>query len=437
PVPLPGRSIPAGRAARLPRARGSKPATARATCVALGDGIVARAAVVAVVVLVARARTAHGQPGLGLGEAVAAAGRASPGLADAKLGASEAGLEVEEAAGAFDLRLETSGSYSESFAPVYVSSLAQTRIVRLRDLVFDQQVVRRFSTGTEAALGYSSLTESVLGSPADISLTREALQLRLSQALLRGRSPSANLAPMRAAERRGEAARLALRARAAGLIRAVEIAYWELSYAEREADIQERALEAARRHLDETRRRVRVGRVAPADMLVVERAVAVAADELVAADARRRTRALELARLTGIDAAAARTRDRPRPRGAGNPGAVLGAVRAGPAGRVADLLRDGQQEAAHAIDDRSLPRLDLVVSAGPSGEQPSFGQALESMARFDELAWSAGLVFSYVPGGRAEAAARTRAEAERRRAELARQVAWRDIEDRVRKLTAT
>src|SRR5262249_2932721 len=152
--------------------------------------------------------------------------------------------DAKDADGAFDLRLDANWTYSESFAPVFVSSVADTRIIRLRDLILDQQVSRRFATGTEVALEHLSLTESVFGTPAgDFTLSRETIELRVTQALLRGRSPAANLAPLRAAERRDDAAHLALRARAADLARAVEVAYWELAYAERELDIQERALD--------------------------------------------------------------------------------------------------------------------------------------------------------------------------------------------------
>src|SRR5205807_10294321 len=119
----------------------------------------------------------------------------------------------------------------------------------------------------------------------------------------------ANLAPVRASALRRDAAGLALRARLGELVRAVETGYFELVYAQRELAILESSLEAARRHLDDARRRVRAGRLAPAGLLTVERAVAVAADELVAADGRRRTRALELARLCGFEPAGLTARD--------------------------------------------------------------------------------------------------------------------------------
>ena len=400
----------------------------------MGDGLAVTRA--AGIMLVAFSAAAQAQ-GLSLGDAVGSALRGAPEMADAKLAVTEAGADIKEADGAFDLRLDANWTYAESFAPVFVSSVSMAQIIRLRDFVLDQTASRRFSTGTEVAVEYLSLTESVLGGTNDFTLTRETVELRLTQSLLRGRSLSANLAPLHAAQRKDDATRLALKARAADLARAVEVAYWELAYAERELDIEERALDASRKHLDDTRKRVRAGRVAPADLLIVERAVAVAADELVAADGRRRARALELARLTGLDTAQLHARDWPSPRGTVRPDAVLDAVRNAPLARAADALRDAREEEARAIGDRSLPRLDVVAMAGPSGEQPTAGEALRAMARFDELAWSVGLVFSWSPGGTAQEAASERATAERRRAGLAREIARRDLEDHARKMIAT
>jgi HAE1 family hydrophobic/amphiphilic exporter-1 len=386
--------------------------------------------------LVCLSGTAWADGGVALSAAVDAALRGAPELADARLTVTEAAADASEADAAFDLRLDADWSFSESFAPVYVTSLASSRTLRLRDTSLDQSVTRRFSTGTEVAVEYLSLTESVLGEATDFSLTRETARLRLSQSILRGRSQAANLAPLRAAEQRGEAARLGVRARAAEVIRGVEVAYWELAYAQREVAIEERALDATRRHLDDTRRRVRAGRVAPADLLVVERAVAVAADELVAADGRRRTRALELARLTGLDTPSLQARDWPGPGTTLHPEALLAAVRTAPLPRAADALAEARRQEARAQDDRTLPRLDLVGSIGPSGERPTVGDALRAMASFDETAWSVGMVFSWTPGGSSQEAARARADAQRLRAELGREIAQRDLEDRARKLLA-
>ena len=376
---------------------------------------------------------AHAQ-GVGVGDAVGAALRSAPEMVDAKLAVVESGADVKDADGAFDLRLDANWNYSESFAPVYLASVATAQTLRLRDFVLDQSVTRRFSTGTEVGVEYLSFTENVFSNETSTTLTRETVVARLTQPLLRGRSPSANLAPLRAAGHRDDAMRLVLKARAADLTRAVEVADWELAYAERELDIEERALDASRKHLEDTRKRVRAGRVAPADLLIVERGVAVAADELVASDGRRRAKVLELARLTGLDAAGLHARDWPKDRGTVRPEAVMQAVRDAPMARSIDALREARDQDARATDDRSLPRLDLIVAAGPSGEQPTVGDAFRAMARFDELAWSAGLVFTWSPGGSAQEAAAERAQAGRRRAGLAREIAHRDLEDRVRKL---
>jgi HAE1 family hydrophobic/amphiphilic exporter-1 len=399
----------------------------------MGDGTVVRRLVG--VWLIGCATLAHAQ-GVGLGDAVGAALRGAPEMVDAKLAVVESGADVKEADGAFDLRLDANWNYSESFAPVYLASVSTTQVLRLRDFILDQSVTRRFSIGTEIGVEYLSFTESVIAGETTTTLSRETIALRLTQPLLRGRSPSANLAPLRAAGRRDDATRLLLKARAADMARAVEVAYWELAYAERELEIQERALDASRKHLEDTRKRVRAGRVAPADMLIVERAVAVAADELVAADGRRRAKALELSRLTGLDAAALHARDWPRDRGTVRPEAVMEAVRSAPMAHSIDALREAREQEARATDDRSLPRLDLVAMAGPSGEQPNVGDAFRAMARFDELAWSVGLVFTWSPAGSAQDAAAERAQAERRRAGLAREIARRDLEDRARKLVA-
>src|SRR5262249_3729913 len=157
-------------------------AAAGAARLAMGDGLaVSRAAGV---ILLFWSGVAQAQD-ISLGEAVGAALKGAPEAADAKLAVVESGADVKDADGAFDLRVAANWTYSERFAPVVISSVANAQILRLRDFILDQQVSRRFSTGTEVALEYLSLTESVLGE-TDFSLTRESVQLRLTQPLLRG-----------------------------------------------------------------------------------------------------------------------------------------------------------------------------------------------------------------------------------------------------------
>jgi outer membrane protein TolC len=386
---------------------------------------------------VALSGTLHAAVALPLRDVVAVALRRSPEAADARLAGDIARADALGAEGPLDTRLEANWQYTESFAPVYLASVATTQILRLRDLGFDQSMVKRFSTGTELSLGLSSLTETVLGGAQEVTLTREALQLRLVQPLLRGAWAQANLSPLRAARHRETAAQALVRARLADLVRAVEVAYLELGYAEQELEILEQALEATRHHVEEARKRVRAGRLAPADVLVVERAVAVAADELVAADARRRERALELARLSGVEVrdlgATERVRARRR---ALRPEAAEGLAHAAPVAQAADAIAAARVEDANATATAALPRIDLFGSLGPAGERPAANAAFGALFRFEEVAWSLGLQLSWSPAGSASSAAEKRAEAERSRAALQIEIARRDTVDQAQKVLA-
>jgi outer membrane protein TolC len=61
------------------------------------------------------------------------------------------------------------------------------------------------------------------------------------------------------------------------------------------------------------------------------------------------------------------------------------------------------------------PTLDVTASVGPQGRGSTFGAAHETMFRFKSLGWSVGLSFSYLVGNRAARAARAKARIDVRR----------------------
>ncbi len=89
-------------------------------------------------------------------------------------------------------------------------------------------------------------------------------------------------------------------------------AYWELDYASRAREIQERSLELARAQRDDSAKRVETGSLAPAELLSFETRVATIEEDVATASATERDKSAELARQLGDANATQRRADTTR-----------------------------------------------------------------------------------------------------------------------------
>lgn len=161
-------------------------------------------------------------------------------------------------------------------------------------------VTEELPTGTILQLKGSAGPSSGGGlrSPAEPGAEfQNSLSLTLTQPLLQGLSPSANLVPLRTAKvdiciRQEELAAYAMK-----LLADTERAYWELVLSRKEVDIYTHSLELAKRLLYESEERLKVGRIASLDLAVIKAEVATREKQLIDASAAYRQKALRLTYL--------------------------------------------------------------------------------------------------------------------------------------------
>jgi len=190
---------------------------------------------------------------------------------------------ILESAGIFDPKLDAgvSGDYTKSPA---ATQLAGADITESRTTRFQLGLQQLLPSGTTWSL-QTALSRAETNSTFFFLNPRWASDLTLSitQPLLNGFGTLVNRSGLVIARstRQQTAAQFALDVIAT--VQRVEDAYWDLVAAREAVRVRERSLELARRLLDETRERVRVGTSAPIDLVQSEAAVAARKQELITA----------------------------------------------------------------------------------------------------------------------------------------------------------
>lgn len=349
----------------------------------------------------------------------------SPELRVERLTAEAQATLAEEARAAFDPSVSASVSHGESRQPTSARQQALevpgTGVRRGRDDQAKIELVQPLPTGTELTVGAESARNRTNFSPEEYG---SRLALGVTQPLLRGLRPEANLAGVRRAENREIAGRHAFHAAVEGFVAGVEGAYWDLAFARQALEVRRQSLDASRRLLADTEALVAAGR-RPAVELAGARAE-VAAREEALEDARG---ALEAARLDlvrrlgpGSDlpwSAQIEPVDRPEPPAApGDPAPwVQQALLRRPDLLQARLeLANGELDVAETRDGL-LPRLDFSATYARSGRDTNLGGTWSQVTDKNYDDWRVGLTWQHTLGRRAEGARARRAEFSRQRAE--------------------
>ncbi len=247
--------------------------------------------------------------------------------------------------------------------------------------------------------------------------------LTVTQALLRGADPAANLARVRQAELDTLASRYELRGFTEAILAETEIAYWRYVLAGQEIAIFEESRDLAREQLDDINQRIEVGVLAPTQAAAARTEVALREQALINARSALTARRIELLRLVN-----------PGPRDALTRAVVAvseAVVGPAPEDDVADRVALAQQsrpdlnEARLRLEQNRLetvvtrngllPRLDFFVALGKTGFDARFAGSFENLdgETFD---FAAGLAFSQFLGtqvaeGRHRAALASRQQA--------------------------
>ncbi len=215
--------------------------------------------------------------------------------------------------------------------------------------------------------------------------------LTVTQSLLRGFGPAANLARGRQAELETEASQYELRGFVEALLADAERAYWQYLLAGRRIAIFERSLEFARTQADEASQRVEVGVLPRSELAAFEVEVAVREQALIDARAEKATSRLELLRLVGaLGGRGADSIDREVI------ATTMPEAEAAPIDDVDDrvalarLIRPDLAESRLRLEQNRLeviatrrgllPRLDVFVALGKTGFADSFGQSVDNLS---------------------------------------------------------
>ena len=113
--------------------------------------------------------------------------------------------------------------------------------------------------------------------------SRGSVSIELNQPLLKNFWIDGTRLNIALAKNRVQYSELTLKARVIDIVTRVELAYYDLGYAYENVKVQQKALELAQRLLDENRKRVEVGALAPLDEKQSEAAVAARQADLIAA----------------------------------------------------------------------------------------------------------------------------------------------------------
>lgn len=259
--------------------------------------------------------------------------------------------------------------------------------------------------------------------------------LTVTQSLLRGLGPAANLVRVRQAELDEQAGVAELRAFVQALVADVRIAYWQLVLAEREIDIFTESLDVARRQLDDVQEKIEVGFLPAAEAPAAEVEVARREQALIDARAEVAERRLRLLRLLGGDALGGLDVEvevtgalsiRPTPVHDLDDRLRL-AVRSRPELAEARLRHEQDRLETVLTRDGIQPRLDLFARLDRTGFDDELVASFRDVdGKNGEL--RVGLSLSYLLGNRTALGRHERARAERREAALA----IHNLEERVR-----
>jgi outer membrane protein TolC len=346
-------------------------------------------------------------------------------LAKTELGIARAGIGA--ARGAFEPVL-TAG-YAHRWARTPPSTILDGSSTNLL-LEFETDEWRagyqqRTRLGTTLELGFTNTrTESSLNSAVLPLLYRSALELRLTQPLLRGFAFDGDIpgAELLRAELGSERAQKDVHAALLTIVRDTEQAYWDLFQALKSYEVQQGAVRLAEQQLALTRRQIDSGVRPPADLINAEGTLAQRELELVRAQNLNAQSMDQLRFLLNLPKDEWSEPLLPRDR----PEFVRLSLEFEPAFAQAlehrpELLQRELDVSRAELDVRvarvnRLPALDASVSYGVLGQRPGYSGALEQLSSVDARVWSAGLSFSWTPFNQA-------ASAELEARELGRQAA--------------
>ena len=248
-------------------------------------------------------------------------------------------------------------------------------------IVLDQY----FPTGTTVAL--EADTRGSDSSLYDDPFYATRLGMTVTQALLRGLGPEANLARLRQARLDTRLSEFELRGYTESLVADVERTCWDYALARRQIEIVEESLKVARQQRDETRELIAVGRLAEAELPAVQAEVAAQEQALIEARANKESIRLQLLRLLNPSGPGIWEREVTVVHPPTLPDIPLEEVTryVAVAQRMRPILNEArlklQRGDLELVKTRNglLPLMDLFVTLGKSGYADAFGDSVNHL----------------------------------------------------------
>jgi len=276
-------------------------------------------------------------------------------------------------------------------------------------------------TGTQLQLDGDTLTTHTDG-----DRTASRAGLTVTQALLNGFGLGPNLATLRQTRLDTRISAYEFRAFAEAVLANVEKTYWSYALALRQVEIVRQSLKLAESQLDETRERIRIGKLSAIEAAAAEAEVSLRREALINAESIGATTRLQLISLLSPEGADMWQRELALQDQAVVPEAPLDSVEDHV--RLALKLRPDINQAELSLErgeleivktrNGVLPKMDFFVTLGSTGYAHSF---VDSVRREegDGYDTTVGLRLDYPPVNRAARAAHRRALLSRQQADEA------------------
>lgn len=261
----------------------------------------------------------------------------------------------------------------------------------------EAKIAETLPTGASLGLG---LTTDKISKDSDDSDYQTRTAFSVTQALLRGRGIAVNLADLRQARLDTAFSEYELRGFAESLVAEVERTYWQYALALRQVEIVQQSLDLAKKQLEDTNQRIRVGQIAETELAASEAEVALRQEALINAKSLVETLQVHLFRL--IYPQTLQTAERgitPKTEPTVPPvpleslqDHIAVALRMRPEINQAQILLQRDELEIVKTKNGLLPKMDLFINLGRTGYANSFSDSLKGKDATDV---TIGLEFQY------------------------------------------
>ena len=341
-----------------------------------------------------------------------------PALENARIDVAAADAAVLRASGIDDWMLDATAGWGSTQREEF--GINQQDTIR-----FDANLTRSLFTGGTLTLhadsNYIKTDSAFSGNTTTYS---DTLTASLIQPLFAGRGRHVARAGIQFQRTSRDIAELAQESIALAALRDVIVAYWELAFAHRDLEIRLGSLVLANQRLAITQAGIDGGAVAPTEALAVQQIIAVREQEILASELAVANRSIELRRLVGLEigpGAIELTTAAPlavTPTALSFDTMLALAYEQNPLMLVSDKQRENAELLIDLAENALAPQLDLSLSFGPSGVADNFGDAVTSMAKFDNFTFGVSLTYRRAFGQRSLRADEADAHIAKQRADV-------------------